>query len=398
MYNYLAEDIFTENVGKIEQIYSALIKGESTPQQEAELRVELIDILSNIEASIAAEKEHNLEFVSLLENVREAFLNWDPYGQWFRYQKELVDLVYGVIVNAKTVVFTQKQESSEEASRLKKELDIMKSEINDLRSLLSSLVKKPSDSTIEESVVEEKTIEPQPELQVEKQFEATPQPVAEVPSPEPPIMLPVEPKEEIEPEVVIIEEESSEDKSLEPEMLAPETLKKLAETKQPESEPSTVLSQMKDIITEAEKETERQMMNFKEQMESKTVAPPIVEETKITSEPASSPVDPSDIEQPEVEEPIASTESKEENWVKPSEVLKEKESVTSTTPAVDPYMQLLTLEAEKYRLEKEIEKNETDFQEGLKSKQEFDDAIQQINKDLSLVREQIDALRQQLTT
>ncbi|MHA1170664.1 MAG: hypothetical protein ACTSQ3_01065, partial [Candidatus Heimdallarchaeota archaeon] len=68
------------------------------------------------------------------------------------------------------------------------------------------------------------------------------------------------------------------------------------------------------------------------------------------------------------------------------------------TSTVDPYMQLLTLEAEKYRLEKEIEKNETDFQEGLKSKQEFDDSIQRINSELTVVREQIEGLRKQLTS
>ncbi|MHA1355810.1 MAG: hypothetical protein ACTSR1_11620 [Candidatus Heimdallarchaeota archaeon] len=47
-------------------------------------------------------------------------------------------------------------------------------------------------------------------------------------------------------------------------------------------------------------------------------------------------------------------------------------------------------------LEKEIEKNETDFQEGLKSKQEFDENITKINDDLAKVRDYIDLLRQQL--
>ena len=61
-------------------------------------------------------------------------------------------------------------------------------------------------------------------------------------------------------------------------------------------------------------------------------------------------------------------------------------------------MQLLTLEAEKYRFEKEIEKNETDFQEGLKSKKEFDETIDRINKELAIIREQIDSLRKQLTS
>ena len=222
-------------------------------------------------------------------------------------------------------------------------------------------------------------------------------------SSEPPLLLPIEPLEEgsepvMSPSVEeTIVEEPSQLETMETEIIAPETLKKLAESKQPESEPSTVLSQMKDIIAEAVLETERQMKDFKEQMESEDVTAPIVEETTTTSEHVPSPADLREVQQPIIEEPLAPSEDTGDTWVKPSEVLKEKETVGSTTPAVDPYMQLLTLEAEKYRLEKDIEKNETDFQEGLKSKQEFDETIQQINKELSLVREYIDNLRKQLT-
>ncbi len=399
----MSEDIFTVNVGKIEQLYSVLIKGETTPQQEAELRVELIDVLSNIEASIVAEKEYNKEFVTLLESVREALLNWDPYGQWFRYQKKLVDLVYSVIVNAKTVVFSQEQESSSEAKRLKKELDIMKSEINDLRSLLSSLVKKPGDSHVDERApMIEASVTEQPQQETEPPVSNEVQAPIEEFSSEPPLLLPIEPDEVSEPVISPSVEETLVEEPTEPELIAPETLKKLAESKQPESEPSIVLSQMKEIIAEAEHETERQMMDFKEQMESKTVTAPIVEEiseeTTNTSELVPSQADLREVQQPIIEEPLAPSEDTGDTWVKPSEVLKEKETVESTTPAADPYMQLLTLEAEKYRLEKGIEKNETDFQEGLKSKQEFDETIQQINKELSLVREHIDNLRKQLTS
>ncbi|RLI67573.1 MAG: hypothetical protein DRO63_04415, partial [Candidatus Gerdarchaeota archaeon] len=136
----MTEEVFTKNVKRIENIYSELIKGETNPQKEVEMRVDLIDALSNLDASLYSEKEKNQEFITLLAKLREALLNWDPYGQWFRHQKELVDTVYEVIIKAKNVVFTKSSNSAEEATRLKTELNVLKNELNELRSLMSSLL------------------------------------------------------------------------------------------------------------------------------------------------------------------------------------------------------------------------------------------------------------------
>lgn len=408
MSNQLPEEVFVKNIDRLETIYSTLIKGETNPQQETELRIELIDTLSNLEASIIGEKESNKDFIVLLETVREIVLNWDPYGHWFRQQKELVDQFYDIIVKGKNVVFTQSQESSGEASRLKKELASLKSELSDLRSLMSSLVKEKSIEVPEEvqKIVEETDSLPPVDDSLVSITE--PQVEPEPTESDPPLILPIEveqPKVEEsipskqETQIEQIPEQPLEEEAEDSDIIASDsTLQKLSETVSPEARPSRVLSQMKSIIQEAEEETEKQLTDFKEKLQETITTPPIVEDEVSEITPEKPVLTPPIVEEQPTTVEAQTKESSGDSWVKPSEILKQKETHDPYASTVDPYMQLLTLEAEKYRLEKEIEKNETDFQEGLKSKQEFDDSIQRINSELAVVREQIEVLRKQLTS
>ena len=334
-------------------------------------------------------------------------MNWDPYGHWFRQQKELVDQFYDIIVKGKNVVFTQSQESSGEASRLKKELASLKSELSDLRSLMSSLVKEKSIEVPEEvqKIVEETDSLPPVDDSLVSITE--PQVEPEPTESDPPLILPIEveqPKVEEsipskqETQIEQIPEQSLEEAEDSDIIASDSTLQKLSETVSPEARPSRVLSQMKSIIQEAEEETEKQLTDFKEKLQETTATPPIVEDEVAEITPDKPVLTPPIVEEQPTTIEEQTKESSGDSWVKPSEILKQKETPDPYTSTVDPYMQLLTLEAEKYRLEKEIEKNETDFQEGLKSKQEFDDSIQRINSELAVVREQIEKLRKQLTS
>jgi hypothetical protein len=462
----LSEKIFHETLSKLETIYSNLIKGDTSLEQEIEYRIALIDIISTLEASIINKKAQNKEFIDLLAKAREPLMNWDPYGHWFRQQKKLVDSIYNIIVNAKGVVFTKADESSSETSRLKQELDSLRSEITELRQLMSDLIQtkkqtvdsstqqqeqpvsppikkepppkktnlppisspsKPSSvesatpspadqsqkrsdkAEIEESLaiinglMDSQESQPPTEHLPSKQTPKDKDETASKPTPaqtsELDQMLPQEPQEskpKLSPEIPTKSAEE-EDTSL-----ATSTISKLSESDRDST--GKVLTQMKSIIQQAEEETERQISSFKDTINQKTetteekeappppkqpletpIIPPIVHETETVAQPTSA-----EVQQPD----------KEDSWVKPSEVLKQKatqeKEIAST--GSDPYMQLLTLEAEKYRLEKELEKNETAFQEGTKNKQEFDNTIQQINQELSVVREKIASLRKQLTS
>lgn len=403
----MTEEVFIKNVTSLEEFYTILIKGESNSSQEAELRIAIIDILSSIEASLISEQNKNSEFIELLNSTRDMVLEWNPHSQLFRQQNQLNDIVNKVIVKAKNVVFTRTDNNTSEASQIKDELATLKSELNDLRSLMSDLVKEKSVSSDslgnekrKNSVIEQKT-EPIVKEMNEDQEKTI----------DPPILLPIEHalqkveedliEEPLSPviESLVKEEISIHEQEEASSFEATATIQKLSEKRDPESNPETVLSHMKSIISEAEEKTKKQISSFVEQLaqeepsqstiEAKIVPPVIPEETSTEGVHI----------QPN--EPIESQKSAVKDLlVKPSEIVKQQNSIVSSQPTAegDPYMQLLTLEAEKYRLEKAIEKNETDFQEGLKSKLEFDENIQLINKELGTIREQISSLRVRLTS
>ncbi|MHA1154523.1 MAG: hypothetical protein ACTSQK_00290 [Candidatus Heimdallarchaeota archaeon] len=397
----MTEEAFKKNVISLEEIYTILVKGESNSSQEAELRVAIIDIISSLEASLIGEKDTNNEFIKLLNSARDMMLEWNPKNHWFRHQKQLNEIVEKVITQAKNVVFTNADPS--EASQIKDELAALKSELNDLRSLMSTLVKESAPVSDSHDTEEKK------DSIIEQQIEPIEKEIIEVQNKtvDPPIILPIEHDPQIEkedplPPVIehLIEEEISEQEQEEVSSFqATSTIQKLSEKRDPESDPETVLSQMRSIIDEAEEETKKQISSFVEQLsqeersqtpkEVKIVPPSIPEETskeKVLIQPKES----SDSQKSDDSDSL----------VKPSEIIKQQNSIVSSqqTAGTDPYMQLLTLEAEKYRLEKAVEKNETDFQEGLKSKLEFEEYIQLINKELTTIRQQISSLRHLLTS
>jgi len=402
----LTENTFTENVKRLESIYSTLINDNSDPQQEAEMRIELIDILSNIEASLIPDKDNNKAFIQSLESTREILLNWDPTGHWFKHEEHLVDNLQIIINMAKSVVFNGDNiKDSSEARHLKTELDSLKSELNDLKSLMNSLLKEKKATPredIQEIDLDVKNTQ-QDDDYLSELDSITPldahDNVLETSSAEyilttdieiePPIILPMEidekESEEIEEQSIKGEFELEPmipiDDSDEGENIAPETLKKLAEKKKPEAEASHVLDQMKSIISEAEVETTRQISRFKESLLDET------------AKKQGTPIELSMDEQAPTEPIIPPTEPIEtDSKISDNEPI----DIDEFLPIEDPYMLLLTLEAEKYRLEKEMEENETEFQEGLKTKKEFDDNIQKINEELKIIRKQIENLRAQL--
>jgi hypothetical protein len=408
----LPQTIFNENIKKLETIYTTLLKGETNPGIEAELRVEIIDIISNLEAAVIGAKNSNKEFITLLTKVREEILSWDPHGLWFRNQKGLVDSIVEIITKSKSVVLTP-EENNSETTRLKKELASMKSELSDLKSLINSLMEEKAalnqTSVSAPSEISESTSKdippppPQEEEEIEKpksqlpwkrnaeiKTSAEPQQTGiKTVEEEPPIILPItseeEPKEEIfEPKEAIEE----------PIIGASATMHKLTKVHTPDENPATIINKMKSIISEAEEETRKEISALKETIKESSQTPqssPPLAEENIEMPTISPPA----IEAPVVDDihPKKPITEEETPIIPPTEP---KTEDVPEEPDADPYMQLLTLEAEKYRLEKEIEKNETDFQEGLKSRQEFDENINLINEDLVKVRQQIDLLRKQL--
>ena len=166
----LPKTIFNENITKLQNVYSILIEGETKSGKEAEYRVEIIDIISNLETAIVGVKSSNEEFIVVLSKLREKVLSWNTPGAVFRQQIGIIDLFNELFFKAKGVEFnpivvesnqpdttnlnpvveeTKQPEATSlktetvendrsEATRLKKELASMKSELGDLKYLLAS--------------------------------------------------------------------------------------------------------------------------------------------------------------------------------------------------------------------------------------------------------------------
>ncbi|MEA2071435.1 MAG: hypothetical protein U9O98_09105 [Asgard group archaeon] len=426
--------IFQNALKKLESLYSDLMKGETNSEKETEIRVIIIDILSTFEATLLDHEEKNKEFLEMIEDLRNTLIDWDPYIEWFRQRKDLVDSLYQILVQAKNVVFTQKTDSQEEANRLKQELDSLKTELNDLKSLMSDLIRTKKEEGSQPTI--EKTVEKEPVSSPPTQEQPPPESIKEQPTQpevEPPkIKRPsflsrgvkqptssediakkvtepsIEPTKEASPPPqqsvppVVQETESVEQpttESKEAEMVdTSKTIEKLEAKDDSPSAPQKVLSDMKELIVDAEKETEKEMSSFREKLSQERIVPPTVE-GKTAESQVEQPTKPS--EKPLTPPSVESVEPPEKQPQEPAagKTIKQPETQEQTEPstAEDPYMQLLTLEAEKYRLEKELERNQTAFQEGKTNKHDFDQNLQKINQSLTLVKEKIKNLRAELT-
>lgn len=441
--NSLSEESFFTAIEELELKYSLLLKGETTPEQETELKLELIELLSTLEANASTASKENKDFITLLKETREALLHWDPYGPWFREQKNLVDSFYEIIVNAKKVVLgkSSPETGGGEASRLKRELSALRTEINELKSFMMELLKTKSPPTSTPQSVEQTTSDPSEKAPViresstisEEQKSSTSSTSTKVesekPSDEIPLPEDLMEREDLEYELKALEQMMKTDDELvltnlppktesgkkisprsslaamsqespsmepiekpikeievvEPILEAKATIKKLSEKRTADSHPSKILDKMTSIITDAEKKTQQQISKLQEELALSS------EDTSKSEATA---------EQDGLEEfAPGEMESQVESTIQdpPSREVSEKASGESDSPQEDPYMQLISLEAEKYRLEKAFEKLETEFQEGLINKQAFDEGIQQVKESLAQIKDKIELLRKDLT-
>lgn len=330
----LTEEAFKKSISRLEEIYSNLIKGDTNPSIESEFRVEIIDVLSTIEASLISDKINHKEFRNLLKEVRDSILEWNPGVRIFQQNKKLVDDVNSLIVNGKKIVLTSSNMNNSEANRLKDELNALKSELNDLRSLMSDLVKAKSVVTAEQSPISEDIKEEDTET-------------------EPPLILPVDDELHEETDEILetfdkIESTESYDELIleslpiedEESLISAEaTIKKLTEKRGLESSPASMLSKMKTILDEAEQETEKQISSFKEKLiEEKAETIDIEEQLKDITPEIESDIQP---KPDEVDEITEISEQLDESLVKPSEILKQQESTESSIiDDADPYIQL----------------------------------------------------------
>ncbi|MHA1378835.1 MAG: hypothetical protein ACTSRG_10675 [Candidatus Helarchaeota archaeon] len=98
----------TELIQKVEEIYKNFMISDNTPDMEADLKIQLLDTISSMLAFCNLKKSPQSDNLSIMiNNLKEKLLVWDPFGPWFKENKELVSGAYDLITQAKTLKFEE---------------------------------------------------------------------------------------------------------------------------------------------------------------------------------------------------------------------------------------------------------------------------------------------------
>lgn len=116
-----------DEIEKLESLYKKLMTEDNTPDEEAQAKMEYLEIISNIEAMIG-NMDKDLE--NEMESVKEALLSWDPYGPWFKEQRNLVKGVYKLIISIKKHKFTSIAGEDKEYGDIRSEVKVIRNEFD----------------------------------------------------------------------------------------------------------------------------------------------------------------------------------------------------------------------------------------------------------------------------
>ncbi|NVM02730.1 MAG: hypothetical protein HWN67_10360, partial [Candidatus Helarchaeota archaeon] len=139
----------SELIKQIEEIYNKFMISDNTPDMEADLKIKLLDAISSTLAFCNLRKGPNSENLKvILDNLKEKLLVWDPYGPWFKENKELSKGTYDVITLAKTIKFEEAvtplnivktEDFNAFKNTIQKELQILRNEIILIKDLINKI-------------------------------------------------------------------------------------------------------------------------------------------------------------------------------------------------------------------------------------------------------------------
>ncbi|MHA1248845.1 MAG: hypothetical protein ACTSRP_02520 [Candidatus Helarchaeota archaeon] len=130
-----------EELKKFEGLYKRLMTEDNTPDDEAQAKMDLLEMISNIEAALG-DIEGALK--DQLEKVKEDLLSWDPYGPWFKEQRDLVKGIYNLITNIKKYKYSGKTIPSGGAQKLP-DIENLKKEITEIKNTFTQKINKITD-------------------------------------------------------------------------------------------------------------------------------------------------------------------------------------------------------------------------------------------------------------
>ncbi|MFX1294357.1 MAG: hypothetical protein ACFFD2_05825 [Promethearchaeota archaeon] len=138
-------------IQKLEMIYQNLMTKDLTPDEEAQAKVELLEILSSIKAyAEIQEKEQAKNVIEETNSLKDLLLEWDPYGSaWFKEEKTLVNSVFNLLAAVKTLIIQNGADSKNMV------INDLKQKIDDIATSLNSEIHnlKNEIATIKKSVI-----------------------------------------------------------------------------------------------------------------------------------------------------------------------------------------------------------------------------------------------------
>lgn len=115
-------------IEKLEALYQTLMSKNLTPDEEAQAKVQLLELLSSVRAHAEIQGGEQARVVLEQTNsLKDLLLEWDPYGSaWFKEEKTLVNSVYNLLAVVKTLTIqkTMAADNMSTASLTKKIDDI----------------------------------------------------------------------------------------------------------------------------------------------------------------------------------------------------------------------------------------------------------------------------------
>jgi len=376
-----------EELQKFESLYKKLMTEDNTPDDEANAKMELLEILSNIEALIG---NLNSDLKNEMENVKELLLSWDPYGPWFKEQRDLVKFTYNLITSIKKHKYsimkspTQMDNSQPAINELKREIqnikaefttkfDKINSDINNIKKSITLIVKsiQSGQSIIKSPAITESSL---PEIETS----IKPVPIA------PPISDTINNKA---PKPV--QTGSAQPKPV-PILSAP-----------PKPVPTTLLDKKSQKIeTKTDKDTLFNIFSGKEVENTQVGAneTPSPQQTpqntlfKVLSAPDDQIIKPTPT-------PITIYPDEESGESEVIELTVDNEKEEKTTESIDPetlYQELINLEGKRYSLERSIRDLKRDRNSGKMSDNEYKSKLNKLLKDLKSISNRIEEIRENL--
>ncbi len=162
---------FSKNLTCLEDIYEKLVKGEFSDEEEEQNRIKLLNLIATLKAeALVFGEEETKEFLEKLSVAKDALLKWNPVVEWFRDERELIDSLFELVVQGKSVMLKQQKTvtlpSEKTISYVEEAKEEKISEIREDKARYNyGIETKPIESVEEKEVEIEESIEPRLDLE-----------------------------------------------------------------------------------------------------------------------------------------------------------------------------------------------------------------------------------------